>query len=111
MKPVLDVYEGGREALEREIVNDLFRPEPLTQALRERVRRFGQPVGHRSVVPAQTLPLKVLDGGQEELRRKKVLLFSSPEVFGHEEFEALCNACGLGLADVEPLIGRCPKLS
>ena len=51
-------------------------------------------------------PLTVIDGGKEDLERKKSVLFSRPEVLEQQEFERLCDVLGLQLADVESLIAR-----
>jgi len=43
--------------------------------------------------------LKVIDGGGEELERKKCLLFSQPWVFSAEEFEEVCKLLKLSRAE------------
>ena len=36
-------------------------------------------------------PLTLIAGGKEELERKKHVLFNRPWVFGHDEFDQLCE--------------------
>lgn len=36
-------------------------------------------------------PFTVIDGGKEELERKKRLLFNQPWIFDHDEFDRLCE--------------------
>ena len=55
-------------------------------------------------------PFTVIEGGKEELERKKRILFSSPELLEQQDFENLCDSLGLHLADVEPLIARRVRL-
>lgn len=41
----------------------------------------------------------VVDGGKEELERKKRLLFNQPWVFDHDEFDQLCESFQLPRAE------------
>jgi hypothetical protein len=41
----------------------------------------------------------VVDGGKEELERKKRLLFNQPWVFDHDEFDRLCELFKLSRAE------------
>lgn len=55
-------------------------------------------------------PFTIIDGGKEELERKKRVMFSAPELLDQQDFENLCDSPGLRLADVEPLIARRVRL-
>ncbi|WP_310676345.1 hypothetical protein [Burkholderia multivorans] len=44
-------------------------------------------------------PFTVVDGGKEELERKKYLLFNQPWVFDHDEFDQLCESFQLPRAE------------
>lgn len=48
----------------------------------------------------------IIDGGKDELERKKTLLFNQPESFNQNEFEHLCEMHKLNLAEIENLIAR-----
>lgn len=48
----------------------------------------------------------IIDGGKDELERKKTLLFNHPESFNQNEFENLCEMHKLNLAEIERLIAR-----
>ncbi len=45
-------------------------------------------------------PFAVIDGGKDELERKKHLLFNQPWVFDHDEFDRLCELFKLSRSDV-----------
>ena len=44
-------------------------------------------------------PFTVIEGGKEELERKKRVLFNQPWVFGHDEFDQLCELFKLSRAE------------
>ncbi|MEO1767958.1 hypothetical protein [Thiobacter aerophilum] len=48
----------------------------------------------------------VVDGGKEELERKKRLLFNQPWVFDHDEFDRLCELFKLSYSEIEGLIAE-----
>lgn len=50
--------------------------------------------------------LTVIDGGKEELERKKRLLFNQPWVFDHDEFDRLCELFKLSYSEIEGLIAE-----
>jgi len=57
-------------------------------------------------------PFTVINGGKEELERKKYLLFNQPWAFDHDEFDRLCELFELSYSEIEGLIGeRIRKLS
>lgn len=53
----------------------------------------------------------VIDGGKFKLEQKKRVLFATPELLEQQEFENLCDALGLRLADIAPLIERRVRLN
>lgn len=46
----------------------------------------------------------VIDGGKEELERKKRLLFAQPWSFNHDEFDRLCELLKLSRPDIFDLV-------
>jgi len=48
----------------------------------------------------------VIEGGKEELERKKRLLFNQPWVFDHDEFDRLCELFRLSYSEIEGLIAE-----
>jgi hypothetical protein len=50
--------------------------------------------------------LTVVNGGKEELERKKRLLFNQPWVFDGDEFDQLCELFKLSYSEIEGLIAE-----